>query len=198
MKKVLLLYIIFLLCVSGVWAQGMMHYGIKGGFTMANINGDDVPDDTDPRNGFTGGIFGIFPMNDMLAIQPEVLYVMKGHTRKSHNERSSQDINYKLDYIEVPILACVMLPLAFPVNIMAGPSIGFNLSADIERQDTDYDIKDWVKSTDFGVAFGIGTIMRNVTFDVRYTMGVISVDDSEEEYDIKNNVFSIMLGFLFK
>ena len=61
------------------------------------------------------------------------------------------------------------------------------------------DIKDEVKSFDFGVVFGGGLDFAagsgSFVIDIRYTLGLTSVDDSGFDADLKNKVFSASIGY---
>ena len=103
----------------------------------------------------------------------------------------------KLDYIEIPLFAVAEFKAAekMMVNVYAGPSLGILASAKME----DEDIKDYVKSTDFGIAGGVGFTYDIETVKIllegRYTLGLTSIDDSGEDADVKNGNFAVMAGF---
>jgi serine/threonine-protein kinase len=54
-----------------------------------------------------------------------------------------------------------------------------------------------VKIMDFGLIFGAGVEFGKITVDARYNLGLTTIDDSEEEADVKNSVISIMVGYSF-
>src|SRR5262245_43648824 len=58
--------------------------GFKAGVTAARLPGVtdavEVPLDEESRWGVTGGVFVTLPLNDLVAFQPEALYVVKGAT----------------------------------------------------------------------------------------------------------------------
>ena len=83
--------------------------------------------------------------------------------------------------------------------VMAGPTFGYLLSA---KQD-ETDIKDDVKSIDFGLTFGGGVSLpmgNNTVFvEGRYTLGLSDInDDSGPDADkIKTKGIQIMAGITF-
>jgi hypothetical protein len=179
-----------------------LYGGVKGGVNIANQSVD--PDDgelADSRTGMSiGGYVGI-PVTPVFAVQPEALFTMKGDKEEADGASGST----KLNYIEVPVLAraSFMQDASAHPSIFAGPSVGFNISAKAEAEDEtgsmEADIKDQVNPIDFGVVVGGGLDIpfsegkNSVGLDVRYTMGLNNINDSDgSTSDIKNGVFQIM------
>jgi hypothetical protein len=169
-----------------------LYGGIKGGVNIANQSVD--PDaELDSRTGMSvGGYFGI-PVNQTLAVQPEGLFTMKG----SKYETGSS----KLNYIEVPVLAraSFMHDASARPAIFAGPAVGFNISAKAEDEtEEEVDIKDSVNPIDFGMVVGGGVDIpfsegkNSFGIDLRYTMGLNNINDTDTDVDVKNGVFQIM------
>ena len=63
--------------------------------------------------------------------------------------------------------------------------------------DGEVDVKDNTSSVDLGLVLGGGLEFNNFGLDVRYTMGLSNVNDSDSATEVKNNVFSIMGSFGF-
>ncbi len=188
------------LVASGpVWAAEEIYGGIKGGVNIANNSWD--PEDSelqDSRTGMSlGGYVGI-PVSRTFAVQPEALFTMKG------DSEDASDASTKLNYIEVPVLARAqfMHDASARPSIYAGPTVGFNISANAEFDDgtgsVEEDIKDEVNPIDFGVAFGGGLDIpisngkNTIGLDVRYTMGLNNINDSDTDEDVKNSTIQIM------
>ena len=204
MKKLFTVLLVFAAFTSISLAQ--MQIGPKAGLNIANLSGDDV-EDTDSKTGFSGGVFFMYKLSNMFAIQPEAYYTMKGATEKLDFEGVTVDVTYSFDYIEIPLLFKLLIPIensSINPAIFAGPFVGFNTTAKVkaeaEGQSEEQDLED-VKSTEFGLAFGgglgfpVGT--NELGFDVRYILGLSTLDDSADEADIKNSVinFNIYFGF---
>jgi hypothetical protein len=214
-------------------AQIKMTAGIKAGLSMANLSGADVKTLTanmplgvalSTRPGFTGfGFFGIQFIN-LIGAQVEVGYVMKGSKIKGTASVIQQNIpvsvnvdgTMSLDYLEIPILVKLSLPVPV-VNpyIYVGPSIGMLLSSKMHvkttasvqgisfSSDTTVDFKEHINSTDVGLAFGAGIdLPMGLLIDLRYTLGLGTIAKQETGSsttpDIKNGVFAIMVGWGFK
>ena len=208
MKKQMTLFFIvtlvfLLLSTNLIYSQVGINKGIKVGLNMATIAGDDNKIggiSPDSRMGFSAGGFIVLDLT-VISIRPEILYTMKGACYEATVGNVKFDATLKLDYLEVPILLQYNLPLPGPVSpsLFAGPALAFNLSAKVveETSDTEEDIED-VKSTDLGLVIGGGVVLNNkITLDVRLVMGLTSIDDSGADDDVKNQVISIMAGYMF-
>jgi hypothetical protein len=207
MKKCLIL--LFILTAFTSLSLAQMQIGPKAGLNLANLTGDDI-ENADSKTGFAGGVFFMYKFSNMFAIQPEAYYSMKGASEKLDFEGVTVDITYTLDYIEVPLLFKLLIPIeGSSINpaIFAGPAIGFKstakVKAEAQGQSAEQDMED-IKSTDFGLVFGgglgfpVGT--NELGFDVRYILGLSTIDDSAEEADVKNSVinFNVYFGFSLK
>jgi hypothetical protein len=191
---------------SSASAQGLAGYGFKVGLNMANLSGDDVIEGTDSKMGFCLGGFVTYSLNEMIALQPEVLYTMKGAKWEEEVFGETLEVTWTLDYLEIPILAKVVIPTQGTVkpNLFVGPALGINLrgkaKAEIAGESEEGDIED-MKSTDFGLVFGAGIDFglphSAITVDGRYVMGLSTIDDSEEKADVKNGVITFMIGYSF-
>jgi len=85
--------------------------------------------------------------------------------------------------------------------LFAGPYLAFNLSAESYIDDQEFDIKDQVKSTDYGLVIGGGLdynlLVGQLIFDARYVLGLTSIDDTTDADDVKNTGIMIMAGYGF-
>ena len=204
MKKFTAFFIFFLFFSLITFAQ--VKIGPKAGLNIANLSGDDISD-ADSRTGFSGGLFLTYQVSDMFAIQPEAYYSMKGATYSETYSGYTYKLTYSLDYIEIPVLLKLMIPLqGSTINpaIFAGPAVGFNtthkVKVEVDNQSVEQDIED-IKSTDFSLVFGGGigfpVGQNEIGFDVRYILGLGTVDDSGADADVKNSVinFNVFFGF---
>jgi len=201
------------LAVPQASAQGIK-LGVKGGVNFADVGGDDVSN-TKNKTGFIAGGFAEFMIGSMFAVQPEVLYSQKGFKI----DDPDVDGKLKLDYIEVPVLLKINVPIEgskVHPSFYAGPAVSFKSSCKLQGEesgvsfDIDCDsplIFDLIgeelpiKSTDFGVVFGGGISFdvggAEVGVDVRYNLGLTKFVDTDPQLDAKNRVISIMgtVGF---
>jgi hypothetical protein len=207
MKKratVLIMLAALLFMTNGV---AQMQIGPRAGLNIASIGGGDddfLGESLDSRTGFNVGIFFMYQFSNIFAIQPEVYYSMKGATVNILDV----DITLALDYIEVPLLLKVIIPVEgsnVRPSIFAGPVLGFNTTAEVEGEEggqtASEDVSEFVQSTDFGLVFGGGLgfmVGKNeLGFDIRYILGLKSFDDSSDELDIKNTAISFNMYFGF-
>lgn len=146
-----------------------------------------------------------------LTLQPELLYVQKGATTEVANPFTGQtmEMTATLSYLELPVLAAYELPVDAPVSpyLFAGPAPALKLSEGVEvgGQSEEQDDEE-IASFDLGLVLGGGadyTVegVGTLTFDLRYTMGLINVADSDvegqQDLSAKNGAFSLMVGYLF-
>jgi outer membrane protein with beta-barrel domain len=185
-----------LLLSSLVHAQMFAKAGFKGGVNFSTFSGLDVHEPK-TKIGFIGGGYVAIGLSEFFFFQPEILFSMKG----AKFSYPGVDVTDHLNYIEVPVLIKFVLSNYGNTNPYAllGPSIGFNTSAKYKVEEhggDDFEEKlDHIASTDVGIVFGLGFDIRIIVVEARYTLGVTSIDDSEHEYDIKNGVISLLVGF---
>lgn len=206
MKKLLVTVLamaaLMALLYAPVQGQTKVQAGFKAGLNLANLSGDDV-EGLDSKIGFAGGGFLAIDASEQIRIQPELLYTMKG----AKDEEQGIDVKLKLNYLEVPVLVKWMIPTQGTVlpSLFIGPAAAFNMSAKVSGEEggisIDIDIKDEVKDIDFGLIFGGGLDFAagsgNFILDVRYTLGLSSIDDTDYDDDVKNGAFSAMIGYAF-
>lgn len=210
MKKLLQIAVIFIFAFLWTFnsfaqlpgAPVGLSKGIKGGLNFANYRGSDVSGTSSRKTLVVGGFVKINLLN-IIALQPEVLYSGKG----AKVETSSSKITDKIAYLEIPILLRVNTINAgvLKAGLIGGPSFAFRLSAkrttEANGQSNETDLKDVIKSNDVGAVIGIGVDLGagviSLVGDIRYTLGLSSIDDSSSNLDIKNGVLSTMVGIAF-
>lgn len=174
--------------------------GAKGGLNIANLNGSDT--DGNSRAAFHIGAVAEIFVNEKFSIQPELLYSSQGlkydvydiNIEGSTYSTSKSSESTKLDYITIPVMAKYYIVKG--LNIQAGPQFAFNVNA----KDAGEDIKDNVKSFDFGVNFGAGyELPIGLFFDARYNVGLTNVAKKFEgvQPKAKNGVFQLSVGYKF-
>ncbi|TRX01591.1 PorT family protein [Flavobacterium gawalongense] len=180
--------------------------GIKGGVNFSNLYTDDV-DDNDVLTGFNVGFYAKLPIADNIALQPEISYTGKGAELVYNNAFVSGTAQFKLDYIEVPLLLVVNVTKNF--NIHAGPYAAYLISGKTTNKSDDgsYNFEDNIDTDDFnrfdaGLAGGVGLDLEPVSFGVRYNYGLTKIgkDDSANNFtspDAKNSVLSFYAAFSF-
>ena len=195
MKKLLITAIMLFAVVWTHQAQEL-HFGIKGGLNFATIGGDDT-DGLDMRTSFHLGALMEIKLNEKFSIQPEALYSGQGTSGKE----DGLDIELKLDYINIPIMAKYYFTESF--NIEAGPQFGFMVSSKAESDGVEVDLDEFDLFKDFDLSLGVGAGYKfgpNFFVGARYNFGLSNIyDDSnfDDNSSNQNMVLQISAGYMF-
>lgn len=191
-------------------AQGM-YAGIKGGVNFGNVGGDDAPDDTSMRTGFQGGLFIGKDVSEAFGFRAEALWVQKG--AKADEDFGPGigvvEVTYKADYVDIPVFFVYHLPAgeSVTIDLFAGPSFNFNISAEAEADGGESEDIDNVESFEFGAAIGAGIAKKmasgkSIGLDVRYSLGATSIFSEVDlpgggtaDVDVKNSGIGLMAFF---
>jgi hypothetical protein len=207
MKKIIV-SVVALLVFSFTNAQKAT-FGIKGGLNVANqsYSGDASPSPTS-LIGVNIGAFVDFKIADKLYFQPEVLYSTQGSKFNLTVPNPNDGIYYatentfKLSYINIPVMLKYYAAEKF--SLEAGPQIGFlvdsKLQVNVLGQSVLQEADDVFETLDFGFNLGAGyDITKKFSAGVRYNIGLANIAKTEpgDNSKIKNNVFSISLGYKF-
>jgi hypothetical protein len=199
MKRFLVAAVLVLALASTASAQSPNKLGIKGGLNMFKPYGDDVMD-VDYYTSFAIGGFYAREVSEIFVLQPEIYYSVKGGIENDEDGEST----LKLSYIDIPVLLKFNLPIKdrnWAPNLYAGPYLAFLMGADVDGND----VKDFFKSTDFGLVVGAGIDFRLgegknlLNLDFRYSMGMTKIYDLGDEFEVEayNNGFQFLLGYGF-
>jgi opacity protein-like surface antigen len=213
MKKLLLLSLMLVLCVSVAVSQ----FGIKGGINIGTFGGDDkainpaffdtnlvnLPSvDPTSRTGFTAGISYKIGL-PILTIQMEALYTQKGATYElalpaALGGGTGKGV-FKLDYIDIPVVLRISpLPLlVVSPYIEAGASYSFLASAKFHGESPagsdDEDIKDSITKNDLSILIGIGAEIMILDVNVRYVIGQTKIL-KDSDWKIYNRGIMLTVG----
>ena len=196
--------------ISSIHAQNAAstprRLGIAAGINSSTLGGGDV-EDASRRTGFIGGIFLVAPLAPGFAIQPELLYSMKGAKFEDASEGITGTL--KMDYVEVPLLLRFDLSSSGGVRpfIYAGPAISFKASckAEVEGQGqsasvdcNEFEGNAAIKTVDYGAVVGGGLAFdmagRMFTLGARYNQGMAKISD---ESTTKHRVISVLATLEF-
>jgi hypothetical protein len=203
MKK---LYFIFVFLLFSSILSAQLRYGVKGGLNFASFGGSDAQDVKSVTRLQFGGFIN-YSLPVLFGFQAEALYSMKGGQQKATDPFGNNwTFSYNVDYLEIPVLVQLNIPLAVPLPVTpyieAGPALGITLSAK-EKQETqgfsqERDLKNDVTSTDFGLAVGFGfNVLKTFGINVRYTFGFNTIDNTANPDDLKNSVVALSLSYSF-
>ena len=197
MKKLLIFTIIAIFGFVPGNAQDI-NFGAKAGVNFSDITGPDV-DSFTGRTGFHVGLVAEIMITETFAFQPEIMYSAQG----SDYEESFEGVTFKgeatIDYINIPLMAKLYVGEG-GFSVEAGPQVGLLMSAKFKEDDFEEDIKDDLKSIDFGVNLGLGYKMESgLNFGARYNLGLSDANDSgiDDGAEYKNSVIQAYVGFFF-
>lgn len=197
MKKMILTAAV-ILASAGAYAQhavGSITLQPKVGLSVANVT--DV-DNTDARVGFVGGVEGEYQATDLLSVSAGLLYSQQGYKNDFSFAGKSIKSTAKLDYINIPIMANVYVVKGLAVKLGVQP--GFNVNGKLKtvinaggqfQASKDVD----VKTFDFSIPVGLSYEYQNVVLDARYNWGLTKL---QSNFDAKNSVFQVTLGYKFE
>jgi hypothetical protein len=180
MKKSSFLVLLLLVTSFLVQAQKGIGLGIKAGANFADQSVEDI--DVNSATDFHAGVYVNINFSEKFGITPEVLYTAYG--------TKWDDVKVDYDYIAIPVMVR-FLPAKF-VSIEAGPQFSFLTKAEVEDVG---DVKDQLKSNDFGLAFGAGLhLPLGLQVGARYVLGFTDISDVSES-SVKNRTFQVYAGW---
>ena len=187
MKKIAIIIVITILGLTNTYAQ-KVEFGAKAGLNLAFITGDDT-EGFKPNTDFHFGVMAEWQISDKFALQPEIVYSGQGSDINIESEG-----RISLNYLNVPIMGKYYVIKG--LSIEAGPQIGFLLST----KGGSVNYKDFLKTTDYGVNFGVGYKLNNgLNFTARYNLGVSNINNVDGFTDKnRNGVFQLSIGYFFK
>lgn len=202
MKKILLLAGVALVSLTSLQAQEF-RFGAKAGVNFANQSGDDT-EFYKNKTGFHIGGFVEIPLTDKFSVQPELLYSAQGAKIDESEDGFSFEAKYKMDYINIPIMAKYYIIEGLSVE--AGPQVGVLVSAKAEVEESfmgesdseEFDFKDESSTLDLGIGVGAAYRLTNgLFFSARYVLGLSNVNDFEgsDDYKQQNRVIQLSVGF---
>lgn len=189
-------------------AASAQEIGVKGGLNFANIANvdDDFPESTQ-RMGLIGGLYVKVPATERFSFQIEGLFSEKGLAVDAQEDGIDVEGDLRLRYLEVPVLGRADFGSAgssanFYVIGGVAPAFQLNARLKIEALDQEEteDVSDDLADFDLGLVGGIGVEFGNALIEGRYTHGMRSIADNDEadDDDVRNRVFSVMIGYRFR
>lgn len=182
------------LMVGAGQAAAQVRVGPVIGANLATVGGEDA-EDFKSTMGVVFGAFASLEISPRFAIQPQVLYSMKGA------KEDEFDSKLRLNYIQVPVLAQIRFPGSSSVTpyLLLGPSLGFKASCKIEVAGESIDCDDTdteVAGTDLSLIGGVGLdVGPNVTLALRYDYGLTRLDQGTNPDDVFNRALTFTVGY---
>jgi opacity protein-like surface antigen len=174
-------------------------FGAKAGVNFSDIIGEKV-DSFEGLTSFHVRAVAEIQISEKFSVQPELIYSMQGSDYSEDFEGDDFEGSVKVNYLNIPLMAKYYVADGF--SLEAGPQIGLLVSATDEYEDEEDDIKDFLKSTDFGINFGLGYKLESgLNFTARYNIGLsdnLDADDFETDgAEYKNSVIQFSVGYFF-
>ncbi len=178
----------FLALFIALPARAQVKIGVMGGANLANLNGNDVDGselDFSSRTLFgVGGVLDI-GLSENISLRFTPMYLQKGgEVTFTEPGLGEETFAYKMGYLEVPALLKIDLgKSSVRPYLMAGPTLGFNLSSKLNYSASaigvETDAKDITESTDLGLTFGAGVSLpagaSAIFVEGRYALGLADV-----------------------
>ena len=198
MKKIMMIAAMMLLSV-GAFAQNEV-----GQFTLKPMAGVNLAtltktDDSKLRVGLAAGVEAEYGVAENFSLSLGALYSMQGVKFTEKGSGATLDVTYKLDYINIPVLANYYLFKGFAIK--AGIQPAFKASAKVKAELSsgsasvkDSETLDGVKGFALSIPFGLSYEYESFVLDARYNLGVTKAFDAG---DSKNSRFMFTLGYKF-
>jgi hypothetical protein len=214
----------FLLLPEDALAQ----LGVRGGLSLSDLAGSGVQT-SEQRQGLTGGAGWTLLRLGPLEIGPELAYVQKGTGdlllavqstdpgQPGTPPGSADFVEFGIDYLEVPLLARLVVGL--PVGngtsayVQGGPAWAWRLQCSIRPSDGGalalnegcqilqfQRVDDVVRAADRGAVFGGGLLvpvgsLGQVTLNARLVRGLDRVAADPNDPEARNRAFLLTLGW---
>jgi hypothetical protein len=192
MQKILVSITLCILFNSSLVAGEFTSIGIKVGYNSSTFAGNDIPGKgVSAQGGAAIGGFVGYTFNQRFSLRQEVLITIKG---AKINTIGDVYLTNLFIYFELPLLAKMTFLSEHRVqpNIFIGPAFGLTIMAT-----NDVAVLEDIRSYDIGIVFGAGIDVWRFSVDVRFNIGLVNFDLSDDNIDLKNRTFSSMVGFAF-
>lgn len=192
--------LVLLLAASG---QSQTAVGVRGGFSYSELAGEIK---TDSKTGFLVGAFAGIGIAANWRIQPEISYIQKGAKVEGSDVATGEPLTVTTDIDYLELLLPVGIDLAVEgetvqPRLYVGPTFAFALSCEVDPDtgDPPRDCKDDIKSSDFGIVFGIGVELGSgpgaFLADLRYDYGIADINDTADNISNKNRSIQLLFGY---
>ena len=173
-------------------ARAHAQFGIVGGITSSKTE-LTTAEDVKSMSLYHAGVTYKVDLGAGFAIQPSVLYQVKGASLGELNSSSSEDFKVKTGYVEVPVgLQWGPDLMVFRPFVMAEPFIGYQVTSSDRGADS---VEGWTEQAknkfEYGFALGGGLeLAGNIQLSVQWfnNMGSMVRDDSASSVSFSDKV----------
>lgn len=209
----------------GIFTTLHAQVGIKAGVNLSTIveENEEVSKEDFDNKSIVGPVLGLtfdLSVNDVFSIQPEVYYSQSGGKNTYNVLGSVSKSVYRINYIEVPILAKLKFGNSggegVGFYVAAGPWAGFALNGKYEfttevdgdiifqnKEDFTFDDEDNAKRLNYGLSGAAGLMFGQLAIDLRYNYGINNLIDNDEDNNNDNKPIlqtrglALTLGYSF-
>ena len=179
MKNLLVPVIILTLLLLNSYSNAQIKVGIIGGINIASFHVND--DEISSRVLWGSGLIVNYGLSRYFSLQAEPIFLKKGGVKEQH------ELDPKLtlfqNFIEIPLLLNFNYGEISKIHLLAGPTIGFLLSSEMEVPLGDVvfeaDLMDLTEKIDFGLCLGVGfstEVSPGTLFaEIKYTLGLTNL-----------------------
>ena len=198
MKKILLVGILTILCVSATFAQ--VRFGATAGLNVSNIiESGEQAESGDFKAGLKVGVLADYAITGNFSVIPELLFSQRG-SKISEPASMSTTINY----LQLPINAAYKFDVGYgsKIFIFAGPYLGYAVSGKYKIESLSVDIPfgsgdEDMKRFDFGLNGGIGYQYDKIFLKLQYNQGLTGLYNVSHTTS-KNQNIAVSAGYFFK
>jgi opacity protein-like surface antigen len=208
MKKLLFVALITLVGFANVNAQEKGDFEIGGGLglNISNVSTIDGGDNTSSKLSFNIGASGEYYLSQRWGIKAKLIFDSKGwadgfvEQGTPSGSFTTITTDFKLNYLTIPIMANWHFGSNRNWYLNFGPYIGVLLNA--EDSELGLDLKDGFKTTDFGIALGIGYKFEvadnlKLVFEYDVQSGLTDIFEVNAGETIRNGRSALNVGVLF-
>ena len=197
----------FLLCTSLLVFPLLLavsdgYLGVKKGLNVASQYGYDSNfREKRPILGFAGGVYFSWGISDLITLEPEILFSVKG--RFEYDELSEYRLS--ISYFDLPVLFKLRLGgERLGISLYGGPQAAFPLSAAMRiRESRDVPVtrslNDDLAGPDAGIVVGIEAGLPVgayiLALDMRYNLGFLPALTTGKP---RNSTITILLGYGYR
>lgn len=192
--KNLFLTLTFFVCLA-ITAGAQV--GVRAGLNLASYSSsqDGVTLSSDSKVGVHFGITNDFKLSDKVTFRPGLLYSAKGGVLNLDFGGISEKSSSTFTYLDIP--------LSFVYNftgedkgffVEVGPNVGFLLAAKSEGED----VKESLKSLDFGLNIGLGYDLGQFIVGANYGFGLANIAELADGEDGKLTNKNIAIYALYQ
>ena len=182
MKRILSLLAIA--TVSLTWAsRAHAQFGFLAGLTSSKANTTEAVDEAKNITLYHAGVTYKIDLGSGFAIQPSIIYQVKGANLGKLDQASDKDFKVKSGFVEVPV-GFQWGPdlLAFRPYLLAEPFVGYRVTFDARNTG---DLDDWFKQAKNKLEYGFGLgggleISKHIQLSVQWfkNLGVMFGEDA--------------------